>query len=89
MDLDPFFSDGLKILNFHPFMLATNCPDSSFYSRVRRHIPTLDAEQAKALCHDGIGERDFLLRLLNEVRRRGLKFYTLGELFEDGSGRFE
>ena len=89
MSLDPFFGSGLKILNFHPFMLATNCPDTSFYANSRQHIGTLDAESAKALCHSRVGERDFLLRLLTEIRARGLKFYTLGELFENANRRRE
>ncbi|MBA4097836.1 MAG: hypothetical protein C0484_13855 [Rhodospirillum sp.] len=85
MDLDQFFTPGLKILNFHPFMVAINCPDAAFYQDTRKHIATLDAQSATGLRHDRLGERDFLLRLLGEVKRRKLRFHTLGELFENAS----
>ncbi len=82
MELDAFFTPGLKILNFHPFMVAINCPSALFYAGARQHITTLDAVSAENVRYGGLGERDFLVRLLFAVTSRGLKFHTLGELFE-------
>jgi hypothetical protein len=79
--IDSFFTPGLKILHFHPFMLATNCPGSEHYEASREYITTLDERSAAAVRYPGKGERTFLLRLLGEIRSRGFEFRTLGELY--------
>ena len=81
MDLDAFFTPGLKILNFHPFMLATNCPGAEHYDSIRHLIPILDETTVESATYSGQGERDFLLRVLSAVTSRGFRFYTLGEIF--------
>ena len=75
-----FFSPGLKILNFHPFFVALNIPDATFYSRHKPHIPTLAADDASRCRHRGKGSRTFLIEALTAIRAAGHGFVTLGEL---------
>jgi len=77
-----FFSPGLKILNFHPFMLALNAPDAAFYRRHKPLIPTLTAEEAHRLRHEGQGTATFLLEALAAICDAGHRFLTLGEMAE-------
>ena len=81
MDLDVFFTPGLKILNFHPFMLVTNCPGVDDYDSIKHLITILDETTVESATYYGQGEREFLLRVLSAVTSRGLRFYTLGEIF--------
>jgi len=82
-ELDAFFTPGLKILNFHPFMVAINCPTAAFYAGARQYITTLDATSIESVRFRGLGEQVFLIRLLDAIASRGHKFHTLGELFEN------
>ncbi len=75
-----FFSPGLKILNFHPFFVALNCPDAAFYARHKSLIPSLTAEEAARLRHRGPGPASFLEEALTAVRASGHRFITLSEL---------
>ncbi|MEO8668440.1 MAG: hypothetical protein ABI399_07990 [Bauldia sp.] len=75
-----FFSAGLKILNFHPFFVALNAPDASFYERHKAYIPTLTAEEAASLRHPGAGAGTFLVETLAAIQAAGCRFVTLGEL---------
>jgi hypothetical protein len=84
-ELDAFFTPGLKILNFHPFMLAVNCSTAAFYASARRHITTLDSTSIESVRFRGLGEQVFLVKLLDAITSRGYKFHTLGELFENAS----
>ena len=75
-----FLSPGLKILNFHPFLVALNVPDGAFYRRHKRYIRTLTCEQAAHLGHRGPGARSFLLEAIGAILAAGHRFVTLGEL---------
>jgi len=75
-----FLSPGLKVLNFHPFLVALNVPDAAFYQRHKRHIRTLTCEQAAHLGHRGPGARSFLLEAIGTILAAGHRFVTLGEL---------
>lgn len=75
-----FLSPGLKVLNFHPFLVALNVPDAAFYQRHKRHIRTLTCEQAAHLGHRGPGARSFLLEAIDAIVAAGHRFVTLGEL---------
>jgi hypothetical protein len=75
-----FFSAGLKILNFHPFMVALNAPDGAFYARHKHLIPTLGADEAAGLRHPGLGAGTFLVEALAAIQAAGHRFMTLSEL---------
>lgn len=75
-----FRSDGLKILNFHPFMTALNSPDQAFHEANKRHIPSLDAATAAVIGHRGPGAATFLREALEGILADGGRFVTLGQL---------
>jgi ubiquinone/menaquinone biosynthesis C-methylase UbiE len=97
--LPALLSPGLKILNVHPFNVASNIPDQDYYARVHDHITTLGPQTIEEVRYEGKGTRTFLISLLELLRARGQRFFTLGELFrtfpisgflaalEDASGR--
>jgi len=59
LDLDAFFTPGLKILNFHPFMLATNCPGAEHYDLIKQLIPILDETTVESATYSGQGNGIF------------------------------
>jgi len=75
-----FFTTGLKILNFHPFFVALNVPDSSFYTKHKAHIPTLSRQEAGALRFKGKGTYTFLLELIEAVIAAGHRFVPLSTI---------
>jgi Polysaccharide deacetylase len=75
-----FFSPGLKILNFHPFLVSLNAPDAAFYHRHKRHIPTLTVSDAARLRHQGDGIATFLIEAIRVIQASGCRFVTLGEM---------
>lgn len=80
--LDAFLSPGLKILNFHPFMVYTNVPDEEFYLKIKRHIPSVDERSVAEIRYRGNGTRTFMIALLKELRARDVRFATLSELYK-------
>lgn len=74
---EAFFTPGLKIINVHPFNLALNIPDQSWYEKMRNAASTLTAAQARALAFAGPGTATFLSDLIAAVRRRGHRFHSL------------
>lgn len=77
-----FTSPGIKIINVHPFLLTANVPSDEYYRQVKGHIKTLSADTVGAVRYDGAGTRTFLIELLEHLRSRGERFFTLGELHE-------
>jgi Polysaccharide deacetylase len=77
-----FFSPGLKILNFHPFLVSLNAPDAAFYQRHKRHIPTLTASDAARLRHQGDGIATFLIETIRVIQASGCRFVSLSEMAE-------
>jgi hypothetical protein len=77
-----FASPGLKIINVHPFIISANIPSAEYYADVKKHIPTLSHDDSRAVRHDGPGPRTLLIALIEFVRSRNLRFYTLHELFQ-------
>lgn len=73
-----FRAPGLKVLNFHPFLVALNLPDGAAYRRCKPLIPTLDAGAAQWLRHPGSGARTFLIECLSALR--GESFVPLSSL---------
>ena len=82
-----FFSPGLKILNFHPFFVALNVPDASFYKRSKAHIPTLTAGEAERLRHPDAGAETFLIEAIEAILAAGHRFLPLGTLAEQSPVR--
>jgi SAM-dependent methyltransferase len=80
LNADEFLTPGLKVLNFHPFFVAANIPSEEYYQSVKPHIKTLDETTVRAVRYSGVGTRTLLLRLLEELARRGERFYTLDEI---------
>jgi hypothetical protein len=75
-----FFSPGVKVLNFHPFLIALNAPDGAFYLRHKHRIQTLTATDARELRHAGDGIATFLSEAILAIQHRGHRFVTLTEL---------
>jgi hypothetical protein len=77
-----YFSAGLKILNFHPFLVALNAPDAAFYLRHKWRIPTLTADDAARWRCKGDGAATFLVEAIGAIYTAGHRFVTLGEMAE-------
>jgi hypothetical protein len=75
-----FFSTGLKVLNFHPFFVALNVPDATFYQRHKSLIPTLTARDADRVRHEGQGTSTFLIDAINAIHAAGHTFVTLSQM---------
>jgi hypothetical protein len=75
-----FFEPGLKILNFHPFLVALNAPAADFYLRHKHHIQTLSATEAEELRYKGSGAATFLTEAIAAIQSSGHRFVTLSEL---------
>lgn len=75
-----FFSPGLKILNFHPFLVALNVPDAAFYLRYKPTISKLTAVEAASWRHQGYGASTFLIETIGAVHAAGHRFVTLSEM---------
>lgn len=80
--LPAILSPGLKVFNFHPINVATNVPNAAFYQTIRTRTGTLSAADIKDVRYQGPGVRTFLVALLDLLKARGLKCYTLAELHE-------
>lgn len=78
--LERFLTPGLKVLSVHPFFFAANVPDAEFYRRVKPHVGTVDGSTIGELRHEGRGVRTFVTELVERLRARGERFYTLAEL---------
>lgn len=78
---EAFTTPGLKVLDVHPFHVATNAPGDEHYQRVKAHTKTMVAAQASELRHPGEGVRTFLVGLCELMRTRGLACRRLSELY--------
>lgn len=80
MDADRIELDrgGLKVFNFHPNLIYTNCPSLEHYeaSRPEYHNPEKLLEQR----YSGKGARDLFLRLLDRIYEMRLPVMTMGAL---------
>lgn len=72
-------SPGLKVLNFHPALVASNVPDLEEYDRIR---PVLYGSEER-VGWAGRGVRDLLVDLVRIVTAEGLRF----EAFPDVADR--
>jgi hypothetical protein len=79
---EAFTSPGLKIINVHPFMIATNAPSEESYAKTTKHITTATPKELDDLRHRGAGSRTFLVELIEFALSQGLPFYTLHQLNE-------
>lgn len=77
-----FRTPGLKIVNVHPFMFATNVPTEDYYRQVKGHIASLDAATLPSVRFAGPGTRTFVTELLARLIGEGFRFHTLHALYE-------
>ena len=80
---DLFLSQGLKILNFHPFFVCANIPDKEYYERVKPHIATVSESTIHQIYYKGKGVKTFLIELLDFLKSRAELFCTLDELYKN------
>jgi SAM-dependent methyltransferase len=80
--LADFTTPGLKVFNFHPFLVAANVPNQAYYTQVKQHTKTLGPDTIDEVRYAGSGLRTFLIELLETLTRRGERLYTLGELHQ-------
>lgn len=76
-----FTTPGLKIINFHPFLVAINAPNEEYYKKVKAKIKTLSKADIETVRYKGKGARTFLIELLDYIKLIGEKGYTLNELY--------
>jgi hypothetical protein len=72
-----FYSPGLKILNFHPFMVALNLDSDRSYQDHRARIRNLDPASAESLAVRGPGCTTFLREAIERILAVGGRFITL------------
>jgi len=75
-------SPGLKIFNFHPIHVAANVPNNAYYQTIRTRTGSLSAAALQEVRHKGPGVRTFLIALLEHLKAKGLKCYSLAELHD-------
>ena len=80
--LSEFLSPGLKVINFHPFLVAANIPNQEYYNQYRNYCTTLAENDAGKIRYKGEGARTFLIKLLELLSDQGHRFYSLKELYE-------
>jgi SAM-dependent methyltransferase len=80
--IDQFMTPGLKVLNVHPINFALNVTNTDHYQSVRSQAKTLTSGEIKEKRYAGTGTRTFTLRLIERLHSAGLRFWTLGELYE-------
>ena len=72
---------GLKILNFHPSLVAINAPSHGFYDQMR---PSLSSgESGSHLAYRGRGVRNVLHEMIEKITRSGGVFVPFPSLVSD------
>jgi len=74
---------GLKIFNFHPLSLAINAPTIEYYLKHKFLYKTRNAWSWRKYVFEGIGERTFLEELISSLKKTGVRFYYLDDLFKE------
>jgi hypothetical protein len=82
VSLEPFLTPGLKVLNFHPFMVALNIPSLEYYNKIKNYIAIADFQTITEHRYQGNGPRTFLLKLLTLLTNKNNKFYKLQDLHQ-------
>lgn len=76
-----FNSPGLKIINVHPFAISANVCSRDNYLRVKKYITIASSKDIETHRHKGKGARTFLIELIEFILLRGMRFYTLDEIY--------
>lgn len=79
--LDCLMAPGLKVLNFHPALVALNAPSVDYYNRMRSQL--YDASGATVEPYDGVGARTVLIDVMRAVRAAGIAFRSFPSLVEE------
>jgi len=74
---------GLKIFNFHPLSLAINAPTKEYYAKNKFLLKARSASSWRKYVFDGTGERTFLEELISHLKKMGVHFYYLDDLFRE------
>lgn len=79
--LDLLLRPGLKILNFHPALVALNAPSVGYYDRMRAQL--YDAAAPVVAPYGGRGARTVLVELLRAVKAAGIAFRSFPSLVDE------
>src|SRR5262245_54228550 len=75
-------SPGLKVFNFHPIHVAANVPNNAYYQTIRTRTGSLSAAEIEKVRYKGPGVRTFLVALLEQLKAKSLKCYSLAQLHD-------
>ncbi|SDK52695.1 hypothetical protein SAMN05660337_0727 [Maridesulfovibrio ferrireducens] len=76
-----FFTDGLKILNFHPTSIFFNIGTLDVYDKYKS-LKDITSEHLNLAC-DGYGAKTLLTETINLIKAKGWDFYSLNELYQN------
>ena len=69
--IDAFETSGIKIINIHPFVFATNAPNEDYYLRIKNQSGNISDHNINQFRYDGDGARTFLNSLINYLTSKG------------------
>ena len=86
--LQYFDCPGLKVLDLHPIHFALNCPDNAFYRNVADGLPraeyaAMTEETIARIAYKGYGMRDYIMELMDFVKRKDVRLVSLGQVYGD------
>jgi len=84
-----FSAPGLKIINVHPFNIAMNSDSEKFYKKHQDLITKINSNDIKKYRNNKKGSRTFLIELLEYLKSKDEKIYTLDELFNQFPNNLE
>lgn len=71
-------TSGLRVFNFHPNLIYTNCPSLEHYEASRKNYSR--PEELRRMRHAGRGARDFFVGLLDRLIAEKVSVVTLAEV---------
>lgn len=82
-----FYKPGLMILNIHPMHIALNSPDFYYMRKIKDSLSwkewnNLDYKLLKQMNYTGYGIRNFVIEILELIKKENIKTYTLNELYQ-------
>lgn len=82
-----FYKPGLMILNIHPMHMALNSPDFQYARKVKDSLTweewnKIDYRSLEKISYKGYGIRDFVSEILEFIKKKNIKTFSLDELYE-------
>lgn len=82
-----FYKEGLAILNIHPMHIGINSPNFNYMREIKDRLSweewnRLDLKMLKEISYKGYGIRDFVIEILEYIKKENIKTFTLNELYE-------